>query len=105
MAPRIGHLPAVKQILGYLKVYMKGRIIFDTSYIDHSKYPVEDHPNWGEFYPNACEEIPPNLPIQKGRPVRITAYVDANFAHNLVTRHQKNTSKSPTTDTSLQLDN
>ena len=86
MAPRIGHLAAAKRILGYLKVYKKGRIIFDISYIDHSTYPVEDHPNWGEFYPNASEEIPPNLPIQKGNPVRITAYVDANFAHDLVTR-------------------
>jgi hypothetical protein len=86
MAPRIGHLAAAKRILGYLKVHKKVRIIFDTSYLDHSTYTVEDHPDWGEFYPNASEEIPPNLPFQKEKPGRITAYVDANFAHDLVTR-------------------
>jgi hypothetical protein len=73
MAPRIGHLAAAKRILGYLKVHKKGRIIFDTSYLDHSTYPVEDHPNWGEFYLNVSQEIPPNLPIQKGKPDRMTA--------------------------------
>ena len=86
MAPREGHLVAAKRILGYLKVYTKGRIIYDTSYPDHSSFPTEDHPNWGEFYPGASEEIPDNLPEAKGKFVRITVYVDANFAHDLMTR-------------------
>jgi hypothetical protein len=48
--PREGHLKAVKRILSYLKTFPKGRVIIDTSYPDHSVYPIEDHSNWMEFY-------------------------------------------------------
>jgi hypothetical protein len=45
MLPREGHLKAIKRILSYLKKFSKGRVIIDTSYPDHSIYPVEDHSN------------------------------------------------------------
>jgi hypothetical protein len=61
MSPREGYLKAVKRILDYLKTFPKGRLIIDTSYPDHSVYPVEDHPNWKDFYPDAEEEIPNDL--------------------------------------------
>jgi hypothetical protein len=59
-----------------------------TSYPDHSKYPVEDHSNWVEFYPDSGEEIPKGLPPEKVPRVMMTAYVyvDADRAHDLVTR-------------------
>jgi hypothetical protein len=74
--------------LSYLKTFPKGRVIIDTSYPDHSVYPVEDHSNWVEFYPDASEEIPKDLPPEKGPRVRMTVYVDADadHAHDLVTR-------------------
>jgi hypothetical protein len=86
MLPREGHLKAIKRILSYLKIFPRGREIIDTSYPDHSMYPVEDHPNWMEFYPDASEEIPKDLPPEKGTRVRMTVYVDADHAHDLVTR-------------------
>ena len=86
MAPKEGHLTAVKRILGYLKVYAKGRIIFDTSYTDHSKHKVEDHPGWSQMYPDAQEELPPDMPAKRMKPVRITVYVDLDHGHDLVTR-------------------
>jgi hypothetical protein len=86
MLPREGHLKAVKRILSYLKTFPKGRVIIDTSYPDHSVYPVEDHSNWVEFYPDASEEIPKDLPPEKGPRDRMTVYVDADYAHDLVTR-------------------
>jgi hypothetical protein len=86
MLPREGHLKSIKRILSYLKTFPKGRVIIDTSYPDHSVYPVEDHSNWMEFYPDAGEEIPKNLLPVKGPRVRMTIYVDANHAHDLVTR-------------------
>jgi hypothetical protein len=49
-------------------------------------YLVEDHSNWMEFYPNSGEEIPKELPPEKGPRVRMTVYVDADHAHALVTR-------------------
>jgi hypothetical protein len=86
MSPREDHLKAVTRILTYLKTFPKGRLIVDTSYQVHSVYPVEDHPNWKDFYPDAVEEIPNYLSMSKGLKVRMTVYVDADHAHNLVTR-------------------
>jgi hypothetical protein len=85
MLPREGHLKAVKRILSYLKIFPKRRVIIDTSCSDHSVYPVEDHSNWMEFYSDASEEIPKDLPPEKGPRVRMTVYVDADHAHNLAT--------------------
>jgi hypothetical protein len=65
MLPREGHLKAVKRILSYLKTFPKGTVIIDTSYPDHSVYPVEDHSNWMEFYQDSSEEIPKDLPPEK----------------------------------------
>jgi hypothetical protein len=89
MLPREGHLKAVKRILSYLKTFPKGRVIIDTSYPDHSVYPVEDHSNWMEFYPDAgdaSEEIPKDLSPEKAPRVRMTVYVDEDHAHDLVIR-------------------
>jgi hypothetical protein len=49
-------------------------------------YPVEDHSNWMEFYPDAREEIPKYLPPEKGTRVRMTIYMHTDHAHDLVTR-------------------
>jgi hypothetical protein len=86
MLPREGHLKAVKRILSYLKKFPKGRVIIDISYPDHSIYPVENHSNWVEFYSDSIEEILKDLPPEKGPRVRMTVYVDADHAHDLVIR-------------------
>jgi hypothetical protein len=86
MLPRERHLKAVEIILSYVKTFPKGRVIIDTSYPDHYVYPVEGHSNWMEFYPDASEEIPKDLPPEKRPRVRMTVYVDADYAHDLVTR-------------------
>jgi hypothetical protein len=39
-----------------------------------------------EFYPDASEEIPKDIPPEKGPRVRMTVYVDVDHAHDLVTR-------------------
>jgi hypothetical protein len=39
-----------------------------------------------EFYPDASEEIPKDLPPEKGPRVIIIVYVDVDHAHDLVTR-------------------
>jgi hypothetical protein len=86
MLPRKGYLKAVKRILSYLKTFPKGRVIIDTSYPDHFMHPVEDHSNWMEFYPDASEEISKDLTPEKGPRIRMTVYVDADHAHDLITR-------------------
>jgi hypothetical protein len=47
---------------------------------------VKNHSNWMEFYPDASEEISKDLHAEKGPRVRITVYVDADHAHDLVIR-------------------
>jgi hypothetical protein len=85
MLPREGHLKA-KRILSYLKTFPKGRVIIDTSCPEHFVLPVEDHSNWMEFYLDAGEEIPKDLPHDKRPRVRMTVYVDADHEHDAVTR-------------------
>jgi hypothetical protein len=66
--------------------FPKRRVIIDTSYPDHSMYSVQDHSIWMEFYPDTSVEIPEDLPPEKGPKFRMTVYVDADHAHDLVTR-------------------
>jgi hypothetical protein len=54
-SPRKEHLKAVERILSYLKTFLKGRLIADTTYPDHFVYPVGFHTDWMEFYPGAEE--------------------------------------------------
>jgi hypothetical protein len=86
MLSREGHLKAVKRILSYLKIFIMGMVIIGTSYPDHFIYSPEYHSNLMEFYPDASEEIPKDLPPEKRPRVRMTVYVDADHAHDLVTR-------------------
>jgi hypothetical protein len=85
MLPRKGHHKAVKKILSYLNIFPKGRVIIDTSYTDHSVYPVEDHSNRVELYKDSEEEIPKDLPPEKGPRFNMIVYVDADNAHDLDT--------------------
>jgi hypothetical protein len=86
MIPREGHLKVVKRILSYLKTIAKGRFIIDNSYPDNSVYPVKYHSNWMEFYPDSGEEIPKDLPPEKGPRISMTVYVDADHSHDPVTK-------------------
>ena len=87
-APRQGHFEAMIRVLGYLKKFYKGRIIMDPNYRDNSDYEkkIKDYDNWKEFYPDAEEELPPNMPKPMGKAAQITCYVDADHAHDQMTR-------------------
>ena len=88
MAPREGHLIASKRLFGYLEKHPDGQILIDPNPIDHSeslrKFNVYD--NWREFYPDAREETPPGQPTAGAKKAQITIYVDADHAHDQVTR-------------------
>ena len=85
--PREGHFVAAQRIFGYLRSFPDGKLI-----IDPGECPVrrtvkaEFHDTWSEFYPDAEEELPPDMPEPRGRLATITAYVDADHAHDQVTR-------------------
>jgi hypothetical protein len=86
MAPREGHLEAMKRVFGYLKKFPKGKIVVDPSYRDHSAFEISSYQNWKQFYPDAHEELPYDMPTPFGKKARITVYVDADHAHDTVTR-------------------
>lgn len=84
-APREGHMKAAGKVLGYLAQFPKGKIVYDTSYPSQIEARI-DPTNWRDIYPDCEEELPPDMPKPKGKKVRVTAYVDADHAHDQVTR-------------------
>eukprot|EP00978_Attheya_sp_CCMP212_P009366 scaffold22126_cov59-Attheya_sp.AAC.1 len=82
--PRKGHLDQVLHIFAYLKKYKSSKCVFDVSnpsFGDRFK-PVE----WDEFYPDAKEDVPHNMPAPRGNEVTINCFVDADHAGNPVAR-------------------
>ena len=84
-APREGHFNRMLRVFGYLKRYPKYGIGIDTNEIS---LPTSEESNvkWDEQYPGAMEELPGDMPAPKGKAVNITVYVDADHAHDQVTR-------------------
>ena len=85
-APREGHIKAMKQIFGYLKKFSKAKSIVDPTLPNHGAYLSENYDNWKEFYPDAEEAIPPDIPKPVGAIARITIWVDADHARDKLTR-------------------
>jgi hypothetical protein len=85
MAPRVGHLKAIQRVFGYLRYCPKGQLLIDTHEPDRSQHTVDEH-TWTEFYPDAEEILPDNMPEPKGPVATTTCYVDADHAHDTVTR-------------------
>jgi hypothetical protein len=48
--------------------------------------PVEDHSNWVKSYPDSGKYVAKDLPPEKVPRDRMTVYVDADHANDLVTR-------------------
>ncbi len=72
MAPREGRFKAMQRVMGYLKKFPKGWLIIDTNLRDWSNYDMTTSDNWEEYYPEAEEEMSPNIPKAKGKGIKIT---------------------------------
>jgi hypothetical protein len=86
MAPRVGHLKRMMRVFGYLKAHPNGAIIIDPDLPDHDKFKSPQGMNWKEFHPDAEPEKWTGMPEELGKAVRITCYVDADHAHDHLTR-------------------
>jgi hypothetical protein len=86
--PREGHLEQVIHIFGYLKAHPKRKIAFDPDHpmIDERRFKRHD---WEDFYRDAKEAIPENMPEALGNYVSIHCFVDANLAGNLADRRSQ----------------
>ena len=83
--PREGHLAGMLRVFGYLKSFEKAKLIFDIRDLNEDVRHEITH-GWGELYPNATEELPPDMSIPKMNSVRVTSTYDASHAPCLVTR-------------------
>jgi hypothetical protein len=86
-SPRRGHNEQVLHIFAFLKGKPKLTLYFDPAPARLDPEIFKD--NAGEFreqYRDAKEEMPHKMPAPRGRPIKITAFVDASHAANKVTR-------------------
>jgi hypothetical protein len=56
---------------------------------EHVIVPQEKTPDFAEFYPFAKDVIPEQMSEPRGKEVKITIFVDASHAADLVTRQSK----------------
>jgi hypothetical protein len=86
--PRVGHLEQTLHIFGYLKQHTKRKLAFDPAHpdIDENRFQKCD---WTEFYRDASEAIPGNMPAPRGNSMTTHCFVDANHAGDTETRRSQ----------------
>ena len=89
-SPRKGHLQALYQIFAYIKKHLKLSLYFDPRLpnIDYTAFQ-DNASDFIEYYRDAKDELPPRMPVPRGRKVYTTAFVDASHASNKVTRRSQ----------------
>ena len=78
-------MKAVLRVLGYVKKFIKGKLLIDPTSPEHELFPYDDLNNWHDLYPDAIAKTPPDAPAPRGNPMRITLFVDADHARDKVT--------------------
>ncbi len=86
--PRAGHLEQACHMFGYLKTHPKRKIAFDPAHpsINENRFQQCD---WTEFYRDAREAIPGNMPKPRGKSMSTHCFVDANHAGDTETRRSQ----------------
>ena len=84
--PREGHLEALYLIVFYLHKNPMKRMVFDPRKPRVDEQYFNTGADWKEFYGDIEEEDPPHMPEPLGRSVRMSCFVDANHAGNVITR-------------------
>ena len=82
--PRRGHLEQLYHIFGYLKAHPKCNMLFDPQHpkVDDQAFKEYD---WYDFYQDAKERLPGNMPPPWGRLVSTHCFVDSDHAGDKVT--------------------
>jgi hypothetical protein len=83
--PRQGHLEQMFHVFAYLKKYNRSALVFDWTEPDLDVTMFKEC-DWKEYYPEAKEAIPDNMPEPRGRSVTTTCFVDADHAGCRLTR-------------------
>ena len=85
MAPREGHMNAMKRLFNYIHGYPKVAIKYDPA-MPEWIVPDENPYDWEPQYGKVVEETPPGMPVPLGRPVRTGGFFDSDHAGCLETR-------------------
>ena len=87
--PRRGHLDQAYNIVAYLKKHPYSKLVMDARPLCHKERfakRFKENAEWYEFYGEVREEIPSDAPKPLGKPVELTAFVDADHAGDKLTR-------------------
>ena len=78
-APQEGHVNALLQMLGFLRINHNSRMAYDPSYptIDLDAFNPND---WKQFYGDVADAIPSNVPEPRGKDVDLRMYIDSDHA-------------------------
>jgi hypothetical protein len=97
-SPRTGHLHQALHIFHYLDHHNRSKIALNPTHIDWQddtnsndcrNTSKERQKVMKELYPDAVEDIPPNMPTPLGRAIQINAFFDADHAGDRVTRRSQ----------------
>lgn len=86
-APRQGHLELAMRVFGYVKKFPERRLEVNSRALTNDPpFPPFEADFWDD-YPDASEEIDPNLPKPLGEELQSTVFSDADHTHDLKTHH------------------
>ena len=77
---REGHLEQVFHVFAYLKSQERSTMVFDDTEpnFDERRFKTCD---WSEYYPNAVEKIPRDMPVARGKPAVMSCFVVSKYRH------------------------
>ena len=97
-SPRTGHLHQALHLFHYLDNHNRSKIALNPTHIDWEDdvdsdnchgTPKERQRIMKELYPDAVEDVPPNMPTPLGRSIQINAFFDADHAGDRITRRSQ----------------
>ena len=83
--PQKGHMEQVYHVFGYLKTHSKRRLFFDPWHPDIDERAFSSYV-WYDFYRDAKEQVPNDIPPPRGHAVSSHCFVNADHASNTVTQ-------------------
>ena len=86
--PRIGHLEHLYHVFVLLKDKPKMKLYFDPARPQISDNMFQEY-DWQDFYRDAKEAIPDNMPAPQGNSMSMNCFVDAYLAGNTVIRQSQ----------------
>jgi hypothetical protein len=86
--PREGHLQQVYRMFGYLKLYPKRKLAFDFQHPTINEKMFKEY-DWHNFYRDAMEPIPTDVPTPRGNPMTTHCFVDVSHGSDRATRRSQ----------------